>query len=106
MKEFQGTPGPWIADKTSRAVGPISHDDDQSYGILIPVAWVEFDQDEGIQASNQRLIAAAPELLEALKELISGYEDREQSGMFDMLVHGDLIEKANAAIKKALGEKQ
>ena len=104
MKEFQGTPGPWIADKTSRAVGPVSHDDDQSYGILIPVAWVEFDQDEGIQASNQRLIAAAPELLEALKELISGYEDREQSGMLDMLVHGDLIEKANVAINKALGE--
>lgn len=104
MKEFQGTPGPWIADKTSRAVGPVSHDDDQSYGILIPVAWVEFDQDEGIQASNQRLIAAAPELLEALKELISGYEDHEHLGMFDMLVHGDLIQKANAAINKALGE--
>lgn len=104
MKEFKGTPGPWIADKTSRAVGPVSHEDDQSYGILIPVAWVEFDQDAGIQTSNQRLIAAAPELLEALKELISGYEDREKSGMFDMLVHGDLIEKANVAINKALGE--
>lgn len=104
MEVFKGTPGPWTADKTSRAVGPISRNDDQSYGILIPVAWVEFDQDEGIQASNQRLIAAAPELLEALKELISGYEDREQSGMFDMLVHGDLIEKANTAINKALGE--
>lgn len=104
MKKFKGTPGPWIADKTSRAVGQVSRDDDQSYGILIPVAWVEFDLDVGIQASNQRLIAAAPELLEALKELISGYEDREQSGMFDMLVHGDLIKKANAAINKALGE--
>lgn len=104
MEEFKGTPGPWIADKTSRAVGPVSHDDDQSYGILIPVAWVEFDQDVGIQASNQRLIAAAPELLEALKEIISGYEDREKSGMFDMLAHGDLIQKANAATNKALGE--
>lgn len=106
MKEFKGTPGPWVADKTSRAVGPISRDDDQSYGILIPVAWVEFETEVEIQASNQNLIAAAPELLEALKELISGYEDREQSGMFDMLVHGDLIQKANAAINKALGEKQ
>lgn len=106
MENFKGTPGPWVADKTSRAVGPISRDDDQSYGILIPVAWVEFDTEVEIQASNQTLIAAAPELLEALKELISGYEDREKSGMFDMLVHGDLIEKANAAIKKALGEKQ
>lgn len=104
MKRFKGTPGPWIADKTSRAVGPVSHDDDQSYGILIPVAWVEFDQDVGIQASNQRLIAAAPELLEALQNLISGYEDMAEVGMFDMLCHGDEIEAANAAINKALGE--
>lgn len=104
MENFKGTPGPWVADKTSRAVGPISRNDDQSYGILMPVAWVEFDTEVEIQASNQNLIAAAPELLEALKELISGYEDREKSGMFDMLVHGDLIEKATAAIKKALGE--
>lgn len=104
MKKFKGTPGPWVADKTSRAVGPISRDDDQSYGILMPVAWVEFDTEVEIQASNQNLISAAPELLEALQELISGYEDCEKSGMFDMLVHGDLIEKANVAINKALGE--
>lgn len=91
MEEFKGTPGPWIADKTSRAVGPVSHDDDQSYGILIPVAWVEFDQDVGIQASNQRLIAAAPELLEALQDL----ESRA-------CIYVN-TSKANAAIKKALG---
>lgn len=95
MKEFQGTPGPWIADKTSRAVGPISHDDDQSYGILIPVAWVEFDQDVGIQASNQRLIAAAPELLEALIKLVDIVDD---------MVHGPSTDAAHAAINKALGE--
>lgn len=95
MKEFQGTPGPWIADKISRAVGPISHDDDQSYGILIPVAWVEFDQDVGIQASNQRLIAAAPELLEALIKLVDIVDD---------MVHGPSTDAAHAAINKALGE--
>lgn len=95
MKEFKGTPGPWIADKTSRAVGPVSHDDDQSYGILIPVAWVEFDQDVGIQASNQRLIAAAPELLEALIKLVDIVDD---------MVHGPSTDAAHAAINKALGE--
>lgn len=106
MEVFKGTPGPWSADKTSRAVGPISHDDDQSYGMLIPVAWVEFDTEVEIQASNQNLIAAAPELLEALQNLISGYEDMSEVGMFDMLCHGDEIQAANAAIKKALGENQ
>ena len=95
MKEFKGTPGPWIADKTSRAVGPVSHDDDQSYGMVIPVAWVEFDQDVGIQASNQRLIAAAPELLEALIKLVDIVDD---------MVHGPSTDAAHAAINKALGE--
>lgn len=98
MKDFKGTPGPWIADKTSRAVGPVSHDDDQSYGILIPVAWVEFDQDVGIQTSNQRLIAAAPELLEALKLILSYHDDG------NCVLHKEDVSMARAAINKALGE--
>ena len=98
MKEFKGTPGPWIADKTSRAVGQISHDDDQSYGILIPVAWVEFDQDVGIQTSNQRLIAAAPELLEVLKLILNYHDDG------NCVLHKEDVSMARAAINKALGE--
>ena len=98
MKEFKGTPGPWIADKTSRAVGPISHDDDQSYGMVIPVAWVEFDQDMGIQASNQKLIAAAPELLEVLKLILSYHDDG------NCVLHKEDVSMARAAINKALGE--
>lgn len=94
MKEFKGTLGPWVADKTSRAIGSISRDDDQSYGILIPVAWVEFDTEVETQASNQNLIAAAPELLEALQDL----ESRA-------CIYVN-TSKAIAAINKALGEKQ
>lgn len=105
MENFKGTPGPWIADKTSRAVGPISHDDDQSYGILIPVAWVEFDQDEGIQASNQRLIAAVPEMLEALRQLRDYVEDVCAVSSSDCDKEHPLM-LATAAINKALGEKQ
>lgn len=97
MEKFKGTPGPWVADKTSRAVGPISRDDDQSYGILIPVAWVEFDTEVEIQASNQNLIAAAPDLLEALIKLVD---------VVDEMVHGPSTDAAHAAINKALGEKQ
>lgn len=103
MKEFKGTPGPWIADKTSRAVGPVSHDDDQSYGILIPVAWVEFDKDVGIQASNQLLIASAPELLEALRQLRDYVEDVCAVSSSDCDKEHPLM-LATAAINKALGE--
>ena len=101
MKEFKGTPGPWVAhdDEESMATSVIMND----FGDILCVVgtyMTSFEEDY----ANANLIAAAPELLEALKELISGYEDREKSGMFDMLVHGDLIEKANAAINKALGD--
>lgn len=99
MKEFKGTPGQWIADKTSRAVGPVSHDDDQSYGILIPVAWVEFNQDMGIQASNQRLIAAAPELLEALQKMFRAGQKQNWNERYESEMNA-----ARAAIAKALGE--
>lgn len=99
MKEFKGTPGPWVADKISRAVGTISRDDDQSYGILIPVAWVEFDTEVEIQASNQNLIASAPELLEALQrcEYVLSNIPLEVCDVEDLLY-------ARAAISKALGE--
>lgn len=100
MKEFRGTPGPWVAEKTSRAVGPVSKDDDQSYGMCLPVAWVEFDQEVEIQAANQNLMAAAPELLEALQlsiSVIKNMADPSQSKTFT-------LELANAAIAKALGK--
>lgn len=91
MKEFKGTPGPW-------------HWDEEGLGNKNHIVFGKEYPAEMTSKANKDLIAAAPELLEALQELISGYEDREHLGMFDMLVHGDLIQKANAAINKALGE--
>lgn len=66
MNEFKGTPGPWFGDN-SRAIGPKSTEDDQSYGMIIPVGWVEFDPEVEVQVANQRIMAAAPELLDALQ---------------------------------------
>lgn len=99
MNEFKGTPGPWVADKTSRAVGPISRDDDQSYGILIPVAWVEFETEVDIQASNQNLIAAAPELLEALQRMVNKAHKQNWNDAYP-----EELQSAQAAINKALEE--
>ena len=93
MKEFKGTPGPWVASKTDRSIGPVSRDNDQSYGMILPVAWVEFDGNDAFQQANARLIAAAPALLEALQAVVR-VADR-QTVEFDM---------ARAAISKALGE--
>lgn len=94
MKEFKGTPGPWFGDN-GRAIGPKSTEDDQSYGMIIPVGWVEFDPEVEVQVANQRIMAAAPELLEAL-QIICFFED----------ISSAQREIAEAAIAKALGESQ
>ncbi|EIN1803827.1 hypothetical protein LOH90_004331 [Salmonella enterica] len=95
MKEFKGTPGPWVASTTDRSIGPVSRDDDQSYGMIFPIAWVEFDGNQEYQQANANLIAAAPELLEALQFIIN-----DCSRMIPKCAE----DKANAAINKALGE--
>ncbi|HCI8581206.1 TPA: hypothetical protein NQG29_003259 [Enterobacter cloacae] len=96
MKDFKGTPGPWVASKTDRSIGPVSRDDDQSYGMILPVAWVEFDGNDAYQQANAKLIAAAPDLLEALLNIV----DMEH----DVSEWDAVYATARAAISKALGE--
>lgn len=102
MEEFKGTPGPWIASASDRSIGPICRDDDQSYGMILPVAWVEFDGKPGHHQANANLISAAPELLEALQRFYNWYDalygdDLNYTGEHPIAV-------AKAAIAKALGE--
>lgn len=91
MQEFKGTPGPWFSEYSREndayEIAPMDRNG-------ITMAW---DKEICITADNNvenaRLIAAAPELLEAL-QIICFYEDIPQ-GQRDI---------AEAAIKKALGE--
>ncbi|HDT5741931.1 TPA: hypothetical protein QHK25_000165 [Klebsiella quasipneumoniae subsp. similipneumoniae] len=92
MQEFKGTRGPWFSDNT-RAIGPISTEDDQSYGMIIPVGWVEFDPEIEVQVANQKMMAAAPELLEALQLML----DSQVLPVWHQSI-------ARAAINKALGK--
>lgn len=103
MTQFKGTPGPWFGDN-GRAIGPKSTEDDQSYGMIIPVGWVEFDPEIEVQVANQQIMAAAPELLEALQLLMA-----EQTGGNKSCGHNGFTcmcpyDKARAAIAKATGE--
>jgi hypothetical protein len=77
------TPGPWrVCDEQEQILGP--------EGEII--VW-----ETGTNEANNRLIAAAPELLEALEAIATGAYDTE----------GDwrswVIERARAAIAKARG---
>ena len=94
MTQFNGTPGPWYCESNSRAIGPlIQDDDDQCFHMIEHVAYVGYQLNEDIQHSNARLIAAAPELLEALQLMLD-------SQVLPVWHHSI----ARAAINKATGE--
>lgn len=94
MTQFKGTPGPWYCESNSRAIGPlIQDDDDQCFHMIEHVAYVEYQLNEDIQHSNARLIAAAPELLEALRLML----DSQVLPVWHQSI-------ARAAINKATGE--
>ncbi len=57
----------WKYDEHTRAVGPVSESDDQSYGMVIPVAFIDFNTDEIEQLRIANLVSAAPQMLNALQ---------------------------------------
>lgn len=102
MSERKHTPGPWrLSGHSEDSPEKLSVEDGNGYFI----AEVDFGL---AQKANARLIAAAPELLEALKELVKANEDHNESVS---KVIGELpgwkdsyLDKARSAIAKALGE--
>ena len=94
MSELKHTPGPWVKEKTGRGIGPLSKEDDQSYGMVIPVAYVDFAESDDVQKANANLIAAAPDMLAALKFILAWLPscDEEATHLVEL------------AISKATGE--
>lgn len=85
MNEFKGTPGRWI----KRGDGIVAPGD-------IEVAVVVNFQDDEAMDADANLIAAAPELLEALQLIMNG----------DFYMPKESADVAKLAIAKALGESQ
>ena len=97
------TPGPWEwygpnllcgGERQSENILN-SADDGKSYGMHS--ALIEHHWDGDVAKANARLIAAAPDLLEASKEMLQ---------LIDAIcrVEGATVRKARAAIAKATGE--
>ena len=103
MSNANHTPGPWSSsmwtDDVAGAVGWSIVCGDA--GHLVPTNTFETDDEEEAEA-NARLIAAAPELLDALKAMLDQFNYSTVSG----LVHDEsmAIMKAREAIAKATGE--
>jgi len=97
MSGFKGTPGPWERDQFGNVIhGPIDgwgrKESVRVSGVALPGRVTpEYE-------ANTQLVAAAPELLEALQELLFLYEHDE--GCREITEY----KRAKTAIAKALGQ--
>jgi len=93
MKEFKGSPAPWsvIDDHPGKACFDIHGEHGDIYITVYRI-------DENRASHNAHLIAAAPDLLEALQKLLEDVCSNNDSAL------GYRVDEARAAISKALGE--
>lgn len=90
------TQPPWFFSKSSAAVGVVDTGNTQSYGMLNVVAYIDRYDYPSMFLENGSLIAAAPELYEALEVLVSDSNSNQLNQE-----HKFIAEKALA---KARGE--
>ena len=90
------TPGPWAVNHETDITGT---ENDPQNGCMGPVdvAHVYMRTVPGRTEANARLISSAPDLLEALTELLADYDN----GVTD--AESALLAKCRAAIAKAVG---
>lgn len=105
MSEAKYTPGPWTWDDVLGAGIQIRGPYKGTTRLLFSDIWRKFPEREwdAEMKENARLIAAAPELLEALQEIedVASFipiEDRRERRQL-----GEALDKARSAIAKALG---
>lgn len=103
------TPGPWNANLIEHLIG---HDFPNLYSTRVngvskgAVAMAIGGNEEECDA-NARLIAAAPELLEALRDLLAEFDSYDKAMAEHGFGHEDYGQQratARAAIAKAIGE--
>lgn len=109
--EFKGTPGPWKPDYISEVCVGVGRQIQPGYiqmivNTILPETDAEYRRQRMEIESNARLIAAAPEMLEALQNLVFLHNCEQEGIDSAMPTWGqwmDAISKAEKAINKALG---
>lgn len=103
MEKFKGCKGAWVHHKPHGYQHYVGGWIQSEKGKICDVAGLDVGREAAF--ANANLIAAAPDLLEALQDMLSGWKHIRA-------MHGDLYgigwdraqDKAQAAISKALGE--
>jgi hypothetical protein len=92
------TPGKWTVMNVTDVFEDIWSDGRQIAACLMS-SDIPIDQ----QAANARLMAASPELLEALLYLLDGCDEADVRGELSDWVDGGYLDDARVAISKATG---
>lgn len=114
MEEKRFTPGPWFVQDDEWTDGDDANitSDFRSDNSIVPVAQISgggsesgYDVDFSLeQKANARLIAAAPELLEALQDMVTLVKSRCYPQPDKPSSDWGRAEAAESAISKALGK--
>lgn len=100
------TPGPWMVagpsfgDPLPRYTTCVVTEEDDDGEVVDICEFPVSDYDEQNEA-NARLIAAAPDMLEALEAIVKSLADQDDEGMIE---HAQQMIDARAAIAKAKGK--
>lgn len=100
------TPGPWEATERHdyrEVLAPRKNASWYGRSGVWAVAYMDTDLDEAVQDANARLIAAAPDLLEALETAMQWIKAWDVGFLFDEEWAADEA-KIRAAIRRARGE--
>ena len=104
MTQFKGTPGPWRVSEKRGDLIDIRHENNEPGAMSLNLAQVVARQSWLKEAeANARLIAAAPELLEALQMALE-WIDAVPSDTLLPTMPGFDRDEVNSIIIKALGE--
>ncbi|MFR3694956.1 MAG: hypothetical protein ACLTW0_02080 [Alistipes ihumii] len=108
--EFKGTPGPWKPDYISGVCVGVGRQIQPGYiqmivNTILPETDEEYRKQRMEIESNVRLIAAAPEMLAALQEIIRQHDLDAENTLLPPIPNRwmDAISKAEKAINKVLG---
>ncbi|KAA5932357.1 MULTISPECIES: hypothetical protein [unclassified Pantoea] len=100
MQKFKGTRGPWRVSEMRGDLIDIRHSDEGIGAISLNLAHVVARKSWLSEAeANAKLIAAAPELLEALQAMLNKAYKQNWNDQYP-----DEVDAAQSAIAKALGQ--